>query len=118
MGTMKKNEELEGLEPISEEFANAVGRMHQSIAVCDLCGRTHFATDPEVLDLEEINEFKELKKQQPDRYVAWDEWISMGVIDSKSVIPNCPCNRLRLYEDFHIHHREMFEDYYEATKED
>ena len=97
----------------SQTFMDAVCQGGASSVVCGLCGRLHFTVGSATsLGTAEIEQYRAEANAMPDRYVECaDDAIGVGEIDGKVVAWNCPCNRLRLYENFIWSHREMIVSY-------
>ncbi len=90
--------------PPSEMFEDAaragMGTIH---ADCEFCGRSFIASrDAGDYDDGEYESFLEKAKAEPDRFQVWDGYdsITLVKIEGKMGVMGCPCNKLRLYEDW------------------
>ena len=86
--------------PPSEAFKDAICVGAGPVRDCDLCGRVHFDQNGEYMDEGELEELLAKQKKEPKKYCSMDGAVRDGHIEDQQVVVNCPCNGLRLYEDF------------------
>lgn len=105
-------------EPPSEMFVNAVCHGGTPAIDCQLCGRTHFATHDRGITWQpgELEDLRAKAKEKPDKYIedSNSDSVFFGAIDGHQVVADCPCNRLRLYEDWIWKHRRVIAEYLRA----
>jgi hypothetical protein len=103
-------------EQASQLFMNLVCDGGTPSIDCQLCGRTHFASGPSSDEPdEEVKRLRQLATEQPSKYCeSTNDSIGYGHIDGKQVAWDCPCRRLRRYEDFIWSHRALILAYLKA----
>lgn len=106
-------------EQASEMFMDLVCDQGTPSADCELCGRTHFASGQgSCYDVEEIERCQRAADKEPEKWCEHHEdGISFGFIDGKQVVFDCPCNKLRRYEDFIWRHRDLIVSYLQRRGE-
>jgi hypothetical protein len=84
-----------------------------SDATCELCGRHVFGgTGTLGYELGELEGLRAKAEKDPDRYVEVPyDGVSLGRIEGKQTVLGCPCNRLRMYEDWVWGHRRQIIEY-------
>jgi hypothetical protein len=104
------------MEQASELFMDMVCDGGTPSIDCELCGRTHFATGPQSCeDEDEIARLRKLATEQPDKYCeSDDDSISFGSLAGIQVVYDCPCHKLRRYEDFIWDNRALILSYVKA----
>jgi len=83
-------------------------------ADCTACGRTHFNAFNEsesFYEEGELERYIERNAKNPDECCAHDHSISFININGEQIVVDCPCNRLRMVEDFIWGHRYLIADY-------
>lgn len=86
----------------SLDFEDAVSdSVTTSAATCELCGRLTFNYDLERDgDEGEWELYLKGSEQDPDKFILVDYSIPLGRVGGFQVVLGCPCNKLRLYEEF------------------
>lgn len=87
-------------ESASDAFVEAICIGAGPVRDCELCGRVHFDQNGEYMDEGELEELLAKQKKEPKKYCSMDGAVHDGYIEDMQVVVNCPCNGLRLYEDF------------------
>lgn len=103
-------------EQASELFMDLVCSGGTPSIDCQLCGRTHFATGPlSTEDPVQIEEMRASAAKYPDKWLeSGDDSLAFGYLDGRQVVWNCPCHKMRRYEDFIWDHRELIAKYLKA----
>jgi hypothetical protein len=100
----------------SPEMEDAVCRAGSIHILCELCGRTHFASaTPGYFDEGELEDLLTKKQAEPDKCLedSGADSILYGHIDGKQAVLGCPCNGLSKYEDFIWRNRDVILSYLE-----
>ena len=58
-----------------------------------------------------IEALQEAKKKEPDKYIDCGDMIEIGYIEGKKVVPDCPCGKLKKYEDWIWNHSDLIAKY-------
>lgn len=109
---------MEGDLPVepSELFKQAVLHSGSCHISCELCDRTHFSTDTS-FDWEEgeLESLLEKAEAEPDMYINHgNDSPSWGFFNDKQAVVDCPCNKLKGYEDFIWDNRHVIAKYLKA----
>jgi hypothetical protein len=109
------NEPTKAPELPSDEFMGALRHGSSIRATCDLCGRVCFEDDETAGDWNdgELEGLRRLAVAEPEKYVALDR-VWTGFICGKEAVVNCPCGKLKPYEDFIWSHRHIIARYISA----
>jgi hypothetical protein len=99
----------------SDDFMDAVRDGSTLVSTCELCGRECFEDNEHAGDWEpsELETLRKGAKEQPDKYIPMGR-VEIGNIAGKHVVVNCPCGKLKSYEDFFWSHRHMIARYISA----
>jgi hypothetical protein len=103
----------------SEHMENAF-RCGGGIRFTCHCGRTHFE-DRECAgdwDNSELEGLREAFHRDPDKTIACAYSVTYATINGREYVLGCPCNGLRVYEDFLWNHRRGIAEYLAARAVD
>lgn len=104
---------------VSEEFWNVLCHGGSIRATCEFCGITYFIDDPTDYDEGELEDLQAKQKLYPNKFITLEYEPSLGNIDGKQAVRECPCNSVRKYEDFIWDNRYLIADYLtERTKKE
>ena len=87
--------------PASDAFIEAFSQGSSPVLQCQLCTRVLYNSTGEYMD--EENELQNLEKEyeeNPEKYIPIDHQIHQGTIEGNQVLMECPCNGIRLFENF------------------
>lgn len=90
--------------PASDEFKDLVCTGGSPALDCQLCGRNLFNLSGEFMDPGELEDLLEKQKQNPEKYCGMDNQVHSGHLLDLQIVINCPCNGLRLFEEFILGH--------------
>lgn len=98
----------------SEWMADAFAQGGSIVQECH-CGREHFVDDHDWME-HEIVALRKRAAKQPTRCIGHTEdcFVRYAEIDGKVFVIGCPCNGLRLYEDWLWQHRRGIASYLAA----
>lgn len=101
------------MEQASDLFMDLVCNQGTPSATCQLCGRSHFASGSGSYNSdEEIQRWRESAEKEPDKWCEVSEdGLAFGHINGIQVVYDCPCHKLRKYEDFIWSHRSLIINY-------
>lgn len=109
---------------VSKWFEEAFVHSGSIVIDCDLCGRTHFEDDERAGDWSP-GELAKLRKNQnanPDMFIGHGHSPRWGSINGKNAVVDCPCGKLKEWENFIWGHRHLIAKYVanraKATAED
>jgi len=102
------------LEPPSEEFLRAFVHSASPAITCELCGRINYDLSGTDMDPGELDGLNKKQKAEPDKYFGQDNRIDWGTIDGKQFAADCPCNKVREFENWIWHHRQEIGSYLKA----
>jgi len=107
------------MEQASELFMDLVCQGGTPSADCQFCGRMHFASGSGSCEPDEsIENLRKAAADYPDKYCeSTDDAIAIGLLDGCQFVWNCPCCKIRKYEDFIWNHRELIVSYIKARAE-
>lgn len=107
-------------DPPSKEFIASlgagVGSPHLS---CGFCGREHYCPDSFAISEEEKTNAAYLHEVDPDGAILHHsvDSVSGNILNGIEFVLECPCNGLRLYEDFMWNERETIIKYIKARSQ-
>ncbi len=89
----------------------AVCNSGSQVVDCEQCGRIHFDSTSEAMGEVELNEFLQKAKDEPEKYIGHDGFVSWGNVMGKSTVADCPCNFLGYFEKVLWSHRHLISRY-------
>lgn len=105
----------------SEEFWDAITNTGTNYAECGFCHRIHFIVSEKGFDWKEgeLEELLEKSKKNPEKYIPDYEHdsISLGDLDGRQAVYNCPCNSVSRYEQFISEHKHIISEYFSLKAE-
>ncbi len=84
----------------SDQFAYNVINESGPVFDCELCGRVHFSVQGEHMEDGELEGLLKKRKINPRKYIGRNGSIYYGKINGLQAVYDCPCNGLRIYENF------------------
>lgn len=110
---------IEG-DPPSKEFINSLGAgVGSPRLACGFCGREHYCPDSPGISDEEKTSATYLHEVDPDGVILHHnvDSVSANILNGIEFVVECPCNGLRLYEDFMWNERETIIKYIKAKSQ-